>query len=68
MEKEKRAQYNEERPHEMGPSGEKYLETLKWEILPHTPYSPDVTPSDFAHLFRSMTYGLADQLSARMKK
>nr|CDS30519.1 Mariner Mos1 transposase [Hymenolepis microstoma] len=25
----------------------KYLETLKWEILPHLPYSPDVAPSDF---------------------
>nr|CDS28932.1 histone lysine N methyltransferase SETMAR [Hymenolepis microstoma] len=23
----------------------KYLETLKWEISPHSPYSPDVAPS-----------------------
>ncbi|KAG5323790.1 MOS1T transposase, partial [Pseudoatta argentina] len=37
-----------------------YLETLKWEILPHLPYSPDVAPSDY-HLFRSMTHDLADQ-------
>ena len=37
-----------------------YLETLKWEVLPHPPYSPDVAPSDY-HLFRSMAHGLADQ-------
>ncbi|GBP63531.1 STAM-binding protein-like A [Eumeta japonica] len=37
-----------------------YLETLKWEVLPHLPYSPVVAPSDY-HLFRSMTHGLADQ-------
>ena len=37
-----------------------YLETLKWEVLPHPLYSPDVAPSDY-HLFRSMAHGLADQ-------
>jgi len=38
-----------------------YLETLKWEILPHPPYSPDmIAPSDY-HLFRSMTHGLSEQ-------
>jgi len=37
-----------------------YLETLKWEVLPHPPYSSDVAPSDY-HLFRSMAHGLADQ-------
>jgi len=37
-----------------------YLETLKWEILPHPPYSPDISPSDY-HLFRSMANGLAEQ-------
>ncbi|KAG5324036.1 MOS1T transposase, partial [Pseudoatta argentina] len=36
------------------------LETLKWEVLLHPPYSPDVAPSDY-HLFRSMAHGLADQ-------
>ncbi|EGI70754.1 Mariner Mos1 transposase, partial [Acromyrmex echinatior] len=38
-----------------------YLETLKWEVLPHPPYFPDVAPSDY-HLFRSMAHDLlADQ-------
>jgi len=37
-----------------------YLETLKWEVLPHPPYSPDIAPSDY-HLFRSMTHGLSEQ-------
>jgi len=37
-----------------------YLETLKWEILSHLPYSPYIATSDY-HLFRSMAYGLAVQ-------
>ncbi|KYM83920.1 hypothetical protein ALC53_05682 [Atta colombica] len=37
-----------------------YLETLKWEVLPHPPYSSDIAPSDY-HLFRSMTHGLSEQ-------
>jgi len=37
-----------------------YLETLKWEVLPHPPYSADVALSDY-HLFRSMAHGLGDQ-------
>ena len=37
-----------------------YLETLKWEVLIHPPYSPDIAPSDY-YLFRSMPHGLADQ-------
>jgi len=68
--KDKRSQYNERhdkvilqhdnaRPH-IAKSVKTYLETLKWEVLPHSPYSPDIAPSDY-HLFRSMAYGLADQ-------
>ena len=37
-----------------------YLRTLKWEVLFHPPYFPDVAPSDY-HLFRSMAHGLANQ-------
>ena len=37
-----------------------YLETLKWEVLSHPPYSSDVAPFNY-HFFRSMAYGLAHQ-------
>jgi len=37
-----------------------YLETLKWEVLSHPLYSPDIAPSDY-HLFRSMTHSLSEQ-------
>ncbi|GFX74178.1 mariner Mos1 transposase [Trichonephila clavipes] len=68
--KDKRPQYNERhdkvilqhdnaRPH-VAKVVKTYLETLKWEVLPHPLYSPDLAPSDY-HLFRSMALGLADQ-------
>ncbi|KAG5308502.1 MOS1T transposase, partial [Pseudoatta argentina] len=47
------------RPHVAKPV-KTYLETLKWEVLPHPLYSPDIAPSDF-HVFRSMAHGLADR-------
>ncbi|KAG5319831.1 MOS1T transposase, partial [Pseudoatta argentina] len=47
------------RPHVAKPV-KTYLETLKWEVLIHSLYSPDIAPSDF-HLFRSMAHGLADR-------
>ncbi|GFX19561.1 mariner Mos1 transposase [Trichonephila clavipes] len=67
---DKRSQYNERhdkvilqhdnaRPH-VAKVVETCLETLKWEVLPHPLYSPDLAPSDY-HLFRSMAHGLADQ-------
>ena len=37
-----------------------YLETLKWNVQHHPPYSLDIAPSDY-YLFRWMAYGLADQ-------
>ena len=61
--KEKRPLYtqrhNNARPHVAKPV-KTYLETLQREVLPHSPYSPDIAHSDF-HQFRSMAHGLADQ-------
>ena len=52
-------QHENARPHVAKPV-KTYLETLKWEVLLHPPYSPDIAPSDY-YLFRSMAHGLADQ-------
>ncbi|GFW07519.1 mariner Mos1 transposase [Trichonephila clavipes] len=75
--KDKRPQYNERhdkvilqhdnaRPH-VAKVVKTYLETLEWEVLPHPPYSPDVSTS-YYDLFRSMAHGLAYQPSGLMKK
>ncbi|GFW15326.1 mariner Mos1 transposase [Trichonephila clavipes] len=68
--KDKRSQYNERHDkvilqHDNAQTHvakvvKTYLETLKCEVLPHPPYSPDVAPLDY-HLFRSMAHSLADQ-------
>ena len=52
-------QHDNARPHVAKPV-KTYLETLKWEVLPHPPYSPDIAPSNY-YLFRLIAYGLADQ-------
>ena len=52
-------QHDSDRPH-VGKPVKAYLETLKWEVLPHPPYSPDIAPSDY-HFFLSMAHGLTDQ-------
>ena len=52
-------QHDNSRPH-LATVVKTYLETLKWQVLPHPPYSPDVASSNY-HLFRSMAHGLADQ-------
>ncbi|GFU65146.1 mariner Mos1 transposase [Trichonephila clavipes] len=52
-------QHDNTRPH-VSKVVKTYLETFKWEILPHPLYSPDLAPSGY-HLFRSMAHGLADQ-------
>ena len=61
--KEEQPQYQERhdnaRPHIAKPV-KTHLETLKWEVLPHSPYFPDVALSDY-HLVRSMAHGLVHQ-------
>ena len=52
-------QHDNARPN-VAKSVKTYLQTLKWEVLPHPPYSPDIAPSGY-YLFRSMAHGLADQ-------
>ena len=52
-------QHDNARPHVTKPV-KTYLETLRWAVLPHPPYSPDIALSDY-YLFRSMVHGLADQ-------
>lgn len=47
------------RPHVAKPVAN-VIKQLKWEVLPHPPYSPDIAPSDY-HLFRSMAHGLSEQ-------
>jgi len=54
--REKRSEYEQRydkvillhdaRPH-VAKIVKKYLETLKWDVLPHPPYSPDIAPSDY---------------------
>ncbi|UYV82194.1 hypothetical protein LAZ67_21001313 [Cordylochernes scorpioides] len=52
-------QHDNVRPH-VAKVVKETLEALQWDVLPHPLYSPDIAPSDY-HMFRSMTYGLAEQ-------
>ncbi|EYC28205.1 hypothetical protein Y032_0008g4 [Ancylostoma ceylanicum] len=47
------------RPH-LASTTRRQLEELGWTTVPHPPYSPDLTPSDY-HLFRSLKNFLAGQ-------
>ncbi len=47
------------RPHIASLTNQK-LKEVGWEILPHPPYSPDISPSDY-HLFLSMSNFLRDK-------
>ena len=59
---EKRPQYQQrhEKVIHVAKPVKTYLETLKWEVLPHLPYYRDIAPFDY-YLFRSMAHGLDDQ-------
>ncbi|UYV67805.1 hypothetical protein LAZ67_5002109 [Cordylochernes scorpioides] len=37
------------------------IKDLGWELLPHPPYSPDIAPSDYYHLFTSLGHALKNQ-------
>lgn len=52
-------QHDNARPH-VNSVVNNYLESTKWEVLPHPPYSPDIAPSDY-HLFRSMQSALSGE-------
>jgi len=43
----------------------KYLETLKWDVLPHPPYSPDIVPDYW--LFRRMQQVTGSLFSQKSK-
>ncbi|GJQ70027.1 hypothetical protein Trydic_g22514 [Trypoxylus dichotomus] len=45
-------QHDNTRPY-VGQPVRTYLEGVKWQVLPHPSYSPDITPSHY-HLFPSM--------------
>ena len=68
--KEKRAEYGKRhdkvifqhdnaRPH-VAKCVKETLKDLRWHVLPHPPYSPDIAPTDY-HLLRSMQHSLAEQ-------
>jgi len=49
-------QHDNARPHTARLTREK-IQKLGWEVLPHPPYSPDISPSDY-YLFRSLQHYL----------
>jgi len=53
-------QHDNARPHTSLKTVE-HIVNLGWTVVPHTPYSPDLVPSDF-HLLGPMKDGLRGQL------
>jgi hypothetical protein len=49
-------QHDNARPHTANMT-KAAIQEHDWQILPHPPYSPDLTPSDY-HLFRSLSNNL----------
>ncbi|EFN85811.1 Histone-lysine N-methyltransferase SETMAR, partial [Harpegnathos saltator] len=43
------------------------IKTLKWDLLPHPPYSLDLAPSNY-YSFRTMAHGLAGQHLANFEE
>ncbi len=46
-------QQDNTRPHTLTHTLHHIQEELGWDLLPHSPYSPDIAPSDY-HVFRSL--------------
>jgi len=57
--------HNNARPH-VAKVVKKYLGTLKWDVLPHPPYSLNIVPSDY-WLFRRMQQVIGSLLSQKSK-
>ena len=52
-------QHDNTRPH-IAKWVKTYFETVKWQVLTHPPYWPDITLSNY-QLYRSMAHGLTEQ-------
>ncbi|GFW38854.1 hypothetical protein TNCV_4078131 [Trichonephila clavipes] len=46
---------------------QKLLDQLRWKIFPHSPYSPDLAPSNY-HLFLMVKEFLAENVSKVMRR
>ena len=68
--REKRSEYEQRRDKvillHVAKVVKQYLETLKWDILSHSPYSPDIAPSDY-WLFRRIQQVIGSLLSQKSK-
>jgi histone-lysine N-methyltransferase SETMAR len=63
----KKILHHDNAPSHTSGSVKKFLEELRWELLPHPPYSPDLAPSDY-HLFASLGHALGEQRFANFEE